>query len=132
MTRARSLILVAALGVGAMLSACATPPPTLTVSASAAADVSGAATIAQFGTWEHVIAPEVTRLTVLARTAIRLREQGRISHATASSALAALFRAEAELQASRRGQAAEPTAEQRAHLAEARRQLDLAAHLLEP
>lgn len=123
-----NILLVAVLAFS--LSACATSPPT-PLTATASSQTAGFATLALWGTWESELAPAYTRLAALRHRAARALQDGRIPVATAVEIQAAADEARSKLDASRRGHAAAPTAEQRALLAEARYALYQAERLLE-
>lgn len=113
------------------VTACATVPPPVPVSAAASTKSAGVATIAQFGTWEWELAPSITRVQVLANRATAQIKEGRLSKETATTVLATLEGARDALKAARRGENEEPTPENRAALSEAKRLLGIAAALLE-
>lgn len=120
------------IGVCALaLSACATTPPPTPVTASGAVRIQGAATIAEFGSWEWQLAPKISRAKVLAQRTARDLGAGRITVGTARAVDAAIARAEASLKAAQRGKKEAPSPENVAALAEARRALDIAQSLLE-
>ena len=124
----RKILLAAVLAVS--LAACATPQPA-PLAAYARGHVTGVATLAIWGTWEMELAPAYTRQIVLLNRATRALEAGQIDVATAIEIRTAADRARQLLDASRRGHATQPTALQRASLADAQHQLYLAEQLLE-
>lgn len=122
---------VIALAIAALLSACAAAPQPAPVAATARANVSGVATLAVWGTWEMELAPAYTRQIVLLNRATRALEAGQIDVGTAVQIRDHATRARQLLDASRRGNATQPTALQRASLADALHQLYLAEQFLE-
>jgi hypothetical protein len=119
-----------ALAVAALLSACSTAPA-VPLQATASSSVTGFATLALWGTWESELAPAYTRLAVLRHRAARALQDGRIAVATAIEIQASADQARAKLDASRRGHATEPTADQRMLLVEARHLIYRAEQRLE-
>lgn len=113
----RRLLLALALLLG--LTACSTPAVVSPLATSPRADVTGFATLATWGTWEMQLAPAYTRLAGLRHRASAQLDARRIPVATAIAVQATADQARAALDRSRRNDAAEPTPEQRAALADA-------------
>lgn len=113
------------------LAACATTPPPTPVTATGKAGITGAATIAQWGSWEWQIAPLYSTSATLRMRAAKQLEAGRITKGAAIAVQTACDRARASLDASRRGSADAPTAEQIRLKADAERSLAAAQSLLE-
>lgn len=122
----RAILFVLALA----LSACASQPE-LTARATGSGQITGFATAAMWGTWEAELAPAYTRIAALRYRAARAFQAGRITRDTAIAVQAGGDRANALLDASRRGNRAEPTAQQRADLAAALGEIDQIESLLE-
>lgn len=125
----RLLIISAALA----LTACAsTPPPTLVPAAgSAHAGISGHATLARWGGWEMQLAPAYTRLAGLRHRAAAQLDARRIPVATAIAVQTTADQARTALDRARRNDAADPTPEQRAALADAMALIERVQTLLE-
>lgn len=102
------------------LSACTTAPAS-SVKAAGKGNISGVATLAMWGEWESDLAPAYTRLAVLRRAAARQLTAGQIDTAAAIRIQKTADQARALLDQSRRGDAKNPSLEQRAQLAEAQR-----------
>lgn len=127
----RSLI---ALAAAVALAGCAASLPatqTTPVQARSTASVSGFATLALWGTWESELAPAYTRLAALRHRAANALQAGRIDVATAIDVQALADQARAKLDASRRGSATAPSADQRVLLVEARHLIYRAEQRLE-
>ena len=116
--------------VAAFMAACAQAPSS-PVQSNATAQVVGFGTLADFGTWEMDLAPAYTRLAVLRHRAVKLLTGQKISVGTAIAVQDAADRARALLDTSRRGNAKQPTPEQRQQLDAARRLIADAEALLE-
>lgn len=125
----RTLLIALALA----LSACSTTPATTPapVSATGKSGLVGFATISLWGTWESELAPAYTRLAVLRHNAARALDANRIPRSVAVQIQALADSARARIDTSRRGNAEQPTAAQRADLAEAKRLIESAEQLLE-
>lgn len=108
------LILIAA----ALLAACALAP-VQPIQAAAQGKVAGFGTLADFGSWEFELAPAYTRLAVLRHRAARQLDERRIALDVAVTVQDLADRARALLDLSRRGNAKQPTLEQRAQLSAA-------------
>lgn len=122
----RALIIAAAFA----LSACSTAP-NVPLQAAGQSRIAGFATLAVWGAWESDLAPAYTRLAVLRHRAARALEARMITVDTAVAIQKTADQARSLLDASRRGDAKEPTLLQRAQLAEAQRLLGTAETLLE-
>lgn len=118
------------------LAACAIPPAPSSASsaiqpAPIQARTTAIGTLATWGTWETEWAPAATRAEVIARRTVADYRARRIDWQTVASVEGLLTRAREALVSARRGNAKDPTDEQRRQLAAARRLTDLAANLLE-
>ncbi|MBI4997852.1 MAG: hypothetical protein HZC22_13360 [Rhodocyclales bacterium] len=120
------LILLAA----AVLAACA-PAPVQPIQAAAQGKVAGFGTLTSFGDWEFQLAPAYTEVKALGHQAAVRFSAGAINLATAKKIQASLDAAQIFLDQSRRGNAKEPTTEQRLLLIEAQFQISEARNLLE-
>lgn len=109
------LIVVAVLGLGA----CASTPQATPMQGAGGARIVGFGTLADFGSWEFELAPTYTRLAVLRHRAARQLNDRRISLAAAVEVQDLADRARALLDLSHRGNAKQPTLEQRAQLSAA-------------
>lgn len=94
----------------------ADPPTTTPARAIAKGSVSGFATAALWGTWEEQLAPAYTRLAALRHQAALELTAGRIPVDRAQSVQSLANRARRALDASRRGDALDPTHDQRQQL----------------
>lgn len=122
----RALILILCACV--TLAGCAAPPAGM--QAKAAGGMTAFATLSEWGTWEFELAPAYTRLAAARHNAARLLDARRIDVATAVAVQALADQARALLDASRRGDAKHPTAEQRLQLDRARALIAEAESLL--
>lgn len=87
---------------GMLLAACATTSPPVAVSARSTAGAFGAATIAQWGTVEEVLAPLYTSNAMTRMRAVRALSDGRITKDQARAVLDHTDRARAVLDSARR------------------------------
>lgn len=119
-----------ALAIAALLAGCAVTPSS-PVAARGGSQIAGFATLSLWGSWEAELAPAYTRLAALQHRAARQLDAGAIGQATATEIRDKAAEARELLDASRRGNAAEPTAEQRVMLVQAQHLLYQAEQLLE-
>lgn len=122
----RALLIAAAI----LLSACTTAPA-VPVQAAGQGNITGFATLAVWGAWESELAPAYTRLSILLHRTARARDARKITLDTAVEILGKGDLVRGLLDASRRGNAKEPTLVQRAQFAEAQRLMDTIEPLLE-
>lgn len=122
----RALLIALVLG----LSACTTAPEK-PLAATGSTASTGVATLALWGTWEMELAPAYTRQIVLLKRAGRALRDGQIAVSSAIAIRDHAVAARRLLDDSRRGNATQPTALQRASLADALHRIALAEQILE-
>lgn len=127
----RSLLLALIVALG--LTACVSPPEPVAVTAAGTAKsgITGFATIARWGGWEMELAPAYTRLAGIRHRAAAQLDARKIPVATAIAIQATADQARNALDRARRNDAADPTPEQRAALADAQVLIAHAQSLLE-